>query len=569
VLDSTYGQTLCEFESLLGDPEDEGPLSFSAARERDERETYPHEAIHWLSEVGAHLLQVPTKFGGRQKSLEQLLAASYAVGRRDPAVDLSFGLQMWSQLVWLAGSAEQQRQVRCLLERNAGVCLAASEATHGADLLSGECRAERKDQEYRLSGEKWPIGCATECDLALVLARTRPERTPRSLTWFMLGPDQLSHPACRRLDKVPTLGMRSSDVSGLAFSDLPVPPDRVIGEPGSGLELALLLFQLTRPLVASLSFGPGDTVVRIAARFASGRKLYHGTAVELPTVRRSLVRAWVDLMIAEIVGVIAARGAHVDPEGLNVSSLVTKIIVPNFIRQAIEESARVLGARFFMRDYYHGVFGKMYRDQSVISILEGSTDVCAQSLAAWLPLLLGRTESRSEEQLAVLCDARQPVPALPYQRLELTPRGPSLLSQALEVLVASQGDAHPAQPAACAISRYVAAQSRCLSQRVRKLGELGKGTLSRSAEMADLAYSYSRLQALAMCVAFSVSNRGARLITERPSWLWMTARRFCADLLDESHQEHELVDDLFALLQGRIERNELLSSFHTAGCEHE
>jgi alkylation response protein AidB-like acyl-CoA dehydrogenase len=568
LLESTYARTLSQFESLLGSPDSNGPLSFASARERDESETYPHDAIDALSEIGAHLLQIPVQHGGRQRSLEDLLAASYAVGRRDPAVDLSFGLQMWSQLVWLAGSADQQREVAGLLQQNVGVSLAASEADHGADLLSGQCAAAWNGREYLLSGEKWPIGSATVCGLAFVLARTSPERGARSLSWFMLGPDDLSRPSCKRLDKVPTLGMRASDVSGFHFSDLPLNPSRMVGKPGAGLELALLLFQLTRPLVASLSFGPGDTALRIAVQFALCRRLYGGTATDLPTVRRSLVAAWVDLMIAEITGVIAARGAHVDPEGLSVSSLVAKIVVPHFVRQAIEESARVLGARYFMRNYRHGVFGKMYRDQNVIGILDGSTEVCAQSLAAWLPLLLGRVEARSKEQLEFLCDARQPVPELSYDRLRLAPGGPSLLSEALEDLVRSHGEEHPAHRATLAISRRVAVESRRLTQKIRSVRAESSQRLSHSTEMVQLAHSYARMQALAGCAAFSIANRNAHLVTDRSSWLWMAAQRLCGSTLADSPGEQVLVDDLFHDLRNRAQRDELFSSLHSAGGSH-
>ena len=384
-----YAETLRRFEEGLGDPRRAGPLSYAAAAERDRNETYPQDAIDRLAQLGAQYLQIPAAQGGTLRSLDQLVAGSYAVGRRDAAVSLSGGLQMWSQLVWMAGSDEQRRVLQALLEGNAGVCLAASEGEHGADLLSTRCCAEPAGDGYVLRGEKWPIGCARECRVALVLARTRPERGPRSLSWFFLGPESLDHGACRRLPKVPTAGMRASDVSGLAFDGVPLSRSSLIGPEGAGLELSLKLFQLTRPLVASLALGPGDTALRMATEFALGRQLYGKAAADLPTVRRALVRAWVDFLIAETVGITTARGAHVDPEGLSAGSLVAKIIVPSFIQTSVDLAARVLGARAFMRDYAQGTFEKMSRDQRVVSILDGSTEVCLQALASQVHVLPG------------------------------------------------------------------------------------------------------------------------------------------------------------------------------------
>jgi alkylation response protein AidB-like acyl-CoA dehydrogenase len=569
VLNSTYSHTLSEFEQHLDDPDGEGQMSFAAARERDERETYPHEAIRQLAELGAHTLQIPAGDGGRQRSLEELVAASYAVGRRDPAVALSSGLQMWSQLIWLAGSVTQRREMRELLEQNAGVCLAASEAMHGADLLSCECRAEWDGERYLLFGEKWPIGCATQCSVALVLARTQPERGPRSLSWFILGPEALAHPACRRLDKVATLGMRASDVSGLAFDGVPLSPEDVVGKAGAGLELSLKLFQLTRPLVASLSLGPGDTALRLATEFVSSRELYGGVAADLPTVRRALVRAWTDFLIAEVVAVTTVRGAHVDPEGLSVGSLIAKIVVPWLVRQSIDEAAQVLGARFFMRDYAHGTFQKMYRDQSVVSIIDGSTEVCLQALATQLPRLLTRRCVFDAERLALQCDVRQPVPELPYERLEIAARGENLLVGALDALVRLRAGDHPARDAARFLSRHVSAETARLAERAESVENYQKWGASRTAEMADIAAAYTRLHALAACVAFSLCNRGAGLVTERPAWLWMVARRLCDSPLEGAPPERTLVEELFGEMRARTERRELLSALHCNGESHD
>ncbi len=566
---STYADTLREFEQRLGAPDEEGPLSFAAARARDEREVYPHEAIDHLATLGAHTLQIPVSEGGRLRSLEQLIAASYAVGRRDPAVALSAGLQMWSQLVWMSGTAEQRRAWCALLEQNAGVCLAASEAQHGADLLSGECRAEWDGTRYLLFGEKWPIGCATQCGVALVLARTQQERGPRSLSWFMLGPEALAHPACRRLDKVATLGMRASDVSGLAFDGVPLDEQAMIGKAGAGLELSLKLFQLTRPLVASLSLGPGDTALRLATQFIASRELYGVVASDLPPVRRAMVRAWTDFLIAEVVAVTTVRGAHIAPETLSVGSLVAKIVVPHLVKQTLDEAAQVLGARFFMRDYLHGTFQKMYRDQSVVSIMDGSTGVCLQSLATQLPLLLSRRAEEDAGKLAFQCDVSRSVPALSYERLEIAARQGNLMFGALGALVNSRACNHPTDSAARLILQYVTTQHESLAKRVEEVVSQHRRGASRSAEMSDIALSYTRLHALAACLSFSLCNRGAGLVTERPSWLLMVACRLCDSPLEGAPPERTLVDELFDAMRERTNRQELLSALHCIGESHE
>jgi alkylation response protein AidB-like acyl-CoA dehydrogenase len=555
-----YRDTLIRFEEGLGDPRGEGPLSYAAAAARDRDERYPHEAIDHLARLGAHRLQIPAAEDGALQSLEQLIAGSYAIGRRDAAVSLSGGLQMWSQLVWMAGSEAQRRALRALVNENHGVCLAASEPDHGADLLSTACRAAEAGSSYVLHGEKWPIGCASTCRAALVLARTRPERGPRSLSWFFLGPDALDRPECRRLPKVPTVGMRASDVSGFAFDGLTIDRDSLVGAEGAGLELAIKLFQLTRPLVASLALGPGDTALRIAAEFAAARRLYGRTAAELTGVRRALVRAWVDFTIAEIVAVTTARGAHVDPKGLTAGSLVAKIVVPSLVHTAVDHAARVLGARALMRDHALGTFEKMLRDQRVVSVLDGSTEVCVQSLATQLPVLLRRsTPARDWTQLARQCRAGDPVEAIDYGQLEVAPREPGLVVSALRALVSAVDPPAPSGDVAWTIAAHVDDDGARLAERVARWlsGEQGA---ARDAALADAASDYAMLHALGACAAFGVCNRGRGLVTDRSSWLWMVARRLSAQPLSGAPPEHELVDDLYPDLSRRVAGGDLLSA---------
>lgn len=555
-LGGLYAGALHEWESKLGDPAASGPFSFAAAAEHDEGETFPGEALAALGALGASALQIPAQHGGPLRSLEQLVAASYAIGRRDPSLSLIMGLRMWSQLVWMAGSAAQQRSTRALLERNGAIALAASEAAHGADLLSNETAARRTPSGYALHGEKWPIGSARHCEAAFVLARTGAERGPRALSWFLVDSDALRRPQARRLDKVRTLGFRAADLAGFAFDGLELGRDDAIGNVGAGLELALKVFQVTRPLVASLSLGPGDTAVRLAAEFVLQRQLYGGLASDLPAVRRSLTAAWVRFVLAEVVNIAAVRSAHLHPEGLDVAALVCKILVPKLVREAIDRSAEVLGARFFLREHAHGTFQKVYRDQSVVSIFDGSTDVCLQALAKQLPLLLASAPANAGAHVAELATTRRSVPAMAYDRLEIFARGGDPLLAGLAGLGPLQG--HPAERALAAVLERVERERRDLGREVAALRESGGAQASRTVHMVDIAARYARLHALGAAAAFVAHNRGAPL-AERPAWLWQVAELLLGDRLPGAPPAEEATEELFELLRDRVHHGALLS----------
>jgi alkylation response protein AidB-like acyl-CoA dehydrogenase len=377
-------------ETALGDPRQPGPLSWAAALDRDEAERFPTDALAAMQGAGLSSWLVPSSLGGQQHDLMPLLALSRALSRRDPSVALAAGMGSWSLLVWMAGTLPQRQQMAGLLLEGQRPCLAASEPDHGADLLASEVRAVSTAEGWVLSGAKWPIGCADRARVALVLARTEPEPGPRSLSWLWVEPSRLPDGAVSVLPRQPTHGMRASSLAGLAFHDAQLPASALVGSRGEGLELTLKLFQLTRPLVSAFGLGIADTALRRATAFATRRRLYRRTAADLPAVDAQLLGAAADLLAAEALAWHTLRCAHTHPEALAAGSLVAKVMVPLGTGDALQAAVRVLGARAYLRGPDHGLVPKLVRDHAVLSLFDGSREVCLSALLPQLPALLDR-----------------------------------------------------------------------------------------------------------------------------------------------------------------------------------
>ena len=222
-----------QFESLLGDPLDSAHvMSWASAMWRDEAESYPADALELLHSHGISRFHIPAGYGGSLESFEQLFALSRALGRRDPSVGLTAGMQIWSQLIWIGGSAAQQALMRDVLLADLYPCLAVSEEMHGADVVAGAVTAHESGAGIRLNGTKWLVGLARRSVLALVLARTAGLTGYRGLSWYLVEKSRLAADSCKPLPKVRTMGMRAAEISGLNFDDAELPPDAPISEAG-------------------------------------------------------------------------------------------------------------------------------------------------------------------------------------------------------------------------------------------------------------------------------------------------------------------------------------------------
>jgi alkylation response protein AidB-like acyl-CoA dehydrogenase len=430
-------------EKDLGDPlNPDNPLSYKRVIEIDESEEFPHEEIRWLYDWKLQHYYIPTDCGGEFTSFEEFVAFVRVLSRRDQTIGIAFTTLFWSFLNWMAGTPEQkQKLARFIMDDYGAMCLGYSEKEHGSDLINGDLTATKVEGGYILNGEKWPINRATISGISFILAKTDANGGPKCLTLFMVDKRQLDPEKYYNLPKIYTHGVRASDMSGIGFKDCFVPDSMRLREEGDGLELALKGFQITRMLCAAFSHGAADTALRTTLGFAVNRVIYNKTVMDLPQPRRTLVDAFLDILICDCETIPAARGFHIIPEQFSVWASVVKYFVTVRLEEMVNSVYVVLGSRFYMREEHEfGIFQKLLRDNSIISMFDGSSIVNLHALILQLRPLTkyrakrnSRTMSALKTRLETIFSLEKSVPPFEPNNLELFGRGMDDSLQGLEI----------------------------------------------------------------------------------------------------------------------------------------
>ncbi|MBB5113240.1 alkylation response protein AidB-like acyl-CoA dehydrogenase [Micromonospora echinospora] len=402
-------RSAARLEKFLGDPDRETAVSaFAHSVAQDDRDEMPWRAMDALRSWEFPAFLVPEAFGGRLRSFAELFAMCRSVARRDLRLAVSFGTTLLgANPVWLWGTDQQRQWLASRLLAGDLGSFAMSEREHGSDLAGCQVSARREGDRYVLDGEKWPVGNATRGTFCTVYARTGPRQ------FSLLLVDKRRLPAQRHHNSpgVPTVGLRGHDLSGITFTDCPVPADSLLGSPGAGIPQTMKTLQITRTLIAALSLGSLDTGLRLAYAHARSRRLYGAPITALPAIRDILVRAYLDLIIGECVSVPAVRAITESPERLSLWSAIVKYFVPVTVERALADLNTVLSARGYLRDSLPArTFQKLHRDQAIASIFEGTTHVNLSSIAA--DLLFAANRSGGDPTL---------LPALFDRQVELTP----------------------------------------------------------------------------------------------------------------------------------------------------
>ncbi|HLO02132.1 MAG TPA: acyl-CoA dehydrogenase [Symbiobacteriaceae bacterium] len=523
------------FDLAMGHPlEGARPLSFQQVMALDEGETYPRAPLSFLKEWGFQQYHIPVAHGGKLAAYDEFMMLVRLLAGRDLSTAVAANITLLGGVTtWVAGTAEQKERVAQWIAQGKHISFGLTEQNHGSDLVANRLCAEKVDGGWLLTGEKWPIGDATQSSAMTVYARTDERGGPRGFSLFLVDKETIDPQTWRPLPKIPTLGMRASDVSGIAFDRCFVPDSALIGPLGAGIELALKGLQLSRTMCGGLAMGAGDTALRVVTDFALTRRLYGSPVLAIPHVQSTLAEAFADLLIAECVTITGARALHVVPDQLSVWSAIVKYLVPVTVEETIRRLSVVLGARYFLRDtHWEGIFQKTYRDSGIVSVFEGSTVVQLHALAVQLrQLLSGR---KAPVDATPIFDLSAPLPGLQLSRLDLTAHGHDSAIASLghleEALAALNGD--PSVEPAClqdllAHARALQAELGALKQDVDACANPGE----RSAEAFDLARRFALIHAGAAALALWLhSRRNLDAFMAGGQWLALGLQRVLAQL---------------------------------------
>lgn len=510
---------------LLGDPHDaDNPLGFAAVLDADERGELLAAGERMLAEYGLNAEFVPRSLGGRFDGADRFMRLMRGIFRRDCTLGIGYGVTSFiaAAPVWTSGSAWHREWLAKLLLGNGRVAAGYTELAHGADFTRTEFQASPRGGDLVLAGSKQLINNVSRAEALVLFARTDDRPGARGHSHLLVDLTEAPADRFRFLPRFRTSGVRGCLLSGVEFTDCPVPSGSVVGEPGEGMETVLRAFQVTRGVLPGMVIGALDTQLRLAVRFARGRRLYGRPIAELPQVRATLVGAFLDLLTADCLATVVARALHLLPAQVGCYAAAVKHLVPALLREANASLSVVLGAGGYLREGPHAMFQKNVRDMPVVSLAHASSAACLATLVPALPSLARRAWPAGEQPPAKLFRLADPLPELRFDELTLAAPGQDGLSAVLAAMPAS-GDQDLDRCAAAFV-----AELRDLTERCTRLAPRHRTVVAGRGSF-DLADRYTAVLAANACAGVWRHNQDQKGFLADPGWLtgvlWRLAGR--------------------------------------------
>lgn len=208
-----------------------------------------------MGDLGLLGVTVDEAYGGAGMSYLAHTVAIEEIARASASVSLSYGAHSnlcVNQIKLNATEAQKTKYLPRLISGDHVGALAMSEAGAGSDVVSMGLRAEKRNDHYRLNGNKYWITNGPDADTLVVYAKTDPEAGSKGITAFLIEKEMTGFSTSAHFDK---LGMRGSNTAELIFDDVQVPFENVLGEEGKGVRVLMSGLDYERVVLAGIGLG--------------------------------------------------------------------------------------------------------------------------------------------------------------------------------------------------------------------------------------------------------------------------------------------------------------------------
>ena len=329
-----------------------------------------------LVEHGFTGLLIPAAYGGQGASLTAAATVAEELARGCAStctVWMSYAVGVTPLL--LAGNAEQKQAILPRVAAGDGISFALTERHTGSDPSQVRAAALPEPGGWHLRGEKWMVGNGGKSRYYTVFAKVAgSERLSAFLVDSRAGGVIVD-------DSMDKMGLRGATTTNLKL-DVHVPASAQLGELGQGLKLALSSLGIGRVMAAAQGCGIALAALEAAARHASSRRAFGAHLMDFQAISFRLVDVAVELSAARLLTYQAAA-AHDQGRPMRAGSSMAKLYASEMAHRAVDAAVQVLGAAGYAKP--HPV-ERLYRDQRVLEIYEGSSEIqrltLARSLAA-------------------------------------------------------------------------------------------------------------------------------------------------------------------------------------------
>ena len=252
-------------------------------------------------------------------------------------------------------------------------CLCITEPFGGSDVAGMRSIAIKQGDKYILNGSKTFITNGVYSDYLIVAAKTNPSDKYKGISIFIVD-RSANGVSATKLNK---LGWNASDTGEIAFDNVEIPAENLLGEEGKGFPYIMQHFALERLLMGINAHARAEFAVDYAIKYMEERVAFGKSLDRFQVLRHKIAEmaSRVD-MCREYNYSITKRlndGQYVVKE-----ASMSKLLSTKMADEVIYEALQMLGGYGYMEDY---PMARLLRDSRLGPIGGGTSEILKEIIA--------------------------------------------------------------------------------------------------------------------------------------------------------------------------------------------
>jgi butyryl-CoA dehydrogenase/acyl-CoA dehydrogenase len=338
----------------------------------DEESRYPQEAHDALVASDFFAPHVPEEYDGVGADALATCIVIEEVARVCASSSLIPAVNKLGSLPLMLAASEdlKQRYLPPLARGEASFSYGLSEREAGSDTASMKCRATRDGDEWVLNGHKAWITNAGVSEYYTVLAVTDPDgKRGSNVSAFVV---EKSDAGFTFGEKEHKLGIKGSPTRELHFDHVRIPGDRLVGQVGDGLKIALRTLDHTRVTIGAQAVGIAQGALDGAIAYVKERKQFGKHIADFQGIQFMLADMAMELEAARQMVYVAASKSERDDPDLPFFGAAAKCYASDVAMKVTTDAVQLLGGAGYTRDF---PLERMLRDAKITQIYEGTNQV--------------------------------------------------------------------------------------------------------------------------------------------------------------------------------------------------
>ena len=330
-----------------------------------------------MGEMGYFGISYPEQYGGLDLDIFYLVIYLEELQRVNSG---GFAAAMWvhpylamTHVLAEGSEAIKERYLPGSISGELMGCLCISEPFGGSDVSGMRTTAVLDEDHYVINGSKTFITNGVYSDYLVVAAKTDPAAKSKGISMFIMDRDTPGISATK-LDK---LGWRASDTGEIAFDNVRIPKDQLLGEKGQGFGYLMQHLALERLIMAINAHARSEWALEYTIQYMKDRQAFGTTIDKFQALRHKIADLAAEVEMCKTFNYETARKLG-NKEYVVKEASMAKLVSTRVSDQVAYDCLQMLGGYGYMEEY---PLARNLRDSRLGPIGGGTSEILREIIA--------------------------------------------------------------------------------------------------------------------------------------------------------------------------------------------